>query len=178
MTCFKPTPRRLAAGAAIATALGLSTHTWASESSYEMISYLESPSGRLVAAGEHARAIDFATKRLRGSPEDLLVEHTNLCIAYTATRDYVKARRSCDAALALAREVDASRTQRGFHADVETAKAMTNRGVLKALTGDVGGAAEDFTAATAMFGALDAPERNLARIDGAMTDRLAMTEAR
>lgn len=178
MTCFKPTLTRLAARAAVATALGLSTHARAAESSYEMIAYIESPSGMLVAAGEYARAIDLATKRLRGGPEDLLVEHTSLCVAYTATRDYANARSSCDAALVLAREVDARSAPRAFHAGPETAKALTNRGVLKALIGDVPGAYDDFTGAMAMSRALDAPERNLARIDDAKTDRLAMTEAR
>src|SRR5690606_5964825 len=143
----------------------------AAESTYEMISYVESPSGALVAAGDYAGAIDVATKRLRGSSEDLLVEHTNLCVAYTATRDYVDARSSCDAALELARAVDASRARKTFRMDHETAKAMTNRGVLKALTGDVAGAADDFRKATAMSAALAAAERNLARIDGAAAGR-------
>ncbi len=178
MTCFMRTPKRFAAGAAVATALALSALTSAAEPSYEMISYVESPSGALVKAGEYARAIDVATKRLRGSPEHLLVEQTNLCVAYTVTGDYANARSSCDAALALARHVDASRARRTFPMDHETAKAMTNRGVLKALSGDVVGAADDFRKATAMSIALAAPERNLARIDGATGDRLVMTEVR
>lgn len=60
----------------------------------------------------------------------------------------------------------------------ETAQAMSNRGVLRAMSGDMIGAARDFREATAMSHTLAAPERNLAHIEANVANRLAMTETR
>ena len=177
--CSNRTMKLLAATAALTTSLGLATSAAAADTGYEMISYAESFSGRRIAAGDYAGAIDFATKRLHnGTTERRLMEHTNLCVAYTLTSSYQQAHASCEAALKMAREVDAEQSQKTFRVEHETAKAMTNRGVLKAMSGDLAGAASDFREATAAIGATKAPDRNLVHLEGAMADRLAMTEGR
>lgn len=170
----------LATAAAMATALGLTVNAHAAETTYEMLSYIDSPSGRRLATGDYERAIEVAVKRAHtGVGEKRLVENTNLCVAYTLTGNYAKARESCEAAVEIAKLVDDSRFPRGApRLAYETAKAMTNRGVLKALTGDMGGAATDFREATAMSGAPTAPARNLAHLEGSIANRLAMSEVR
>lgn len=170
----------LATAAAIATAFGVSARAaLGAETSYEMISYVESPSGRRLATGDYDGAIELAAKRSRsGVGETRLMENTNLCVAYTVTGNYAKARESCEAALEIAQLVDGARSRRSARHAYETAKAMTNRGVLKAMTGDVTGAASDFKEATAMGGTPPAPDRKLGYLEGAIADRLAMSEAR
>lgn len=177
--CSNLNSRLLAATAALTTALGFSTHTAGADSRYEMVSYVESVSGRRIAAGDYDGAIDYASKRLHsGDTESRLIERTNLCVAYTVTGNYAKARETCEAAIGIARHVDAGGVRSASRSGTETAKAMTNRGVLKAMTGDMAGAAMDFRTATAAIGAPKAPARNLARVEGETADRLAMTEAR
>ena len=177
--CSNLNSRLLAATAALTTALGFSTHTAGADSRYEMVSYVESVSGRRIAAGDYDGAIDYASKRLHsGDTESRLIERTNLCVAYTVTGNYAKARETCEAAIEIARHVDAGGVRGASRSGTETAKAMTNRGVLKAMTGDMAGAAMDFRTATAAIGAPKAPARNLARVEGETADRLAMTEAR
>lgn len=176
--CSNRKRKVLAMAAALTTAVGLSTSA-AADSAYEMIAYLESLSGSRLAAGDYAGAIDFATKRLHGGTAmSRLVEHTNLCVAYTVVRDFALARERCDTALELARHVDEDLSHGVSRTEQETAKAMTNRGVLKAMTGDVAGAASDFRRALAVTGPRNAAGSNLLRVESAMTDRLAMTEAR
>lgn len=179
MTCAIRHPKLLATAAALVTALGLSSSAAAAEPSYEMISYLDSPSGRLLAAGDYDGAIDLAMRRThKGSPKHRLIERTNLCVAYTVKRSYFNARDNCEAALETARRLDLDRSHRGFSRKHETAVAMTNRGVLRAMSGDMSGAASDFREATAMSHATKAPDRNLAHLEANVANRLAMTEAR
>lgn len=172
------TSNSIAAAAALTT-LGLSMSAIAADTAYEMIAYDESVSGKLISIGNYEGAIELATKRLHnGTLDRRLMEHTNLCVAYTLTRSFEHAHASCEAALKLAREVDAAQSHRTFRTEQETAKAISNRGVLKAVTGDLAGASSDFTEAMAAIGASRVPDRNLARLEGAVPDRLAMMESR
>jgi hypothetical protein len=144
-----------------------------------MLSYIDSPSGRLMEIGDYDGAIELALKRVRtGGTERRLAERTNLCVAYTVKRSYRKARDNCEAAVATARQVDMSRSHRSMSSRHETARAITNRGVLRAMSGDMSGAASDFREATAMSHAMTAPDRNLAHLEASVSNRLAMTEAR
>src|SRR5690606_32121687 len=132
---------------------------------------------RLLAAGDYDGAIDVALRRTRkGSSEHRLIETTNLCVAYTVKRSYFNARDNCEAALEIARRVDLNRSHNGFSRMHETALAMTNRGVLRAMSGDMSGAASDFREATAMSHATKAPDRNLAHLEASVANRLAMTD--
>ncbi len=138
---------------------------------YEMQSYLDSPGGKEIAAGDYDTAIVRATSAVaRTDAAAALVAATNLCVAYTVTGAFEPAKRSCDRALTLARRADGpSRTLRNETG--ATAKALLNRGVLRAVSGDVARAAADFRAA--LRGAGSAADRNLAQLESLRADRLA-----
>lgn len=170
---------RMLAAAALTTALGCSASAALADSAYRMFAYVDSPSGSRIVAGDYAEAIAFATKRLGvGSVENRFVENTNLCVAYTVLGKFVEAREPCETALELAKLLDGEFSYGAWRSTHQTAKALTNRGVLKALTGDVSAAASDFREARSTNGPIKAADINLTRVERAMTDRLAMTEAR
>ena len=140
---------------------------------YEMESYLDSPGGMEVAAGDYATAITKArSAAARMDSTAALVGATNLCVAYTVTGELEPAAAACERALTLARSADASPGMRRT-ASTATAKALTNRGVLRAVSGDVARAAADFRKAAELRGAGPAPARNLAHLESLPTDRLA-----
>jgi hypothetical protein len=143
--------------------------------SYEMESYANWPGGSEIAAGDYDSAIARAASgALRMDAATALVAATNLCVAYTVKRDLAPAAAACERALALARRADTAagaRLVRGM----ATAKALTNRGVLRAVSGDRGGAAADFRKAAELRGSSAAPERNLAYLESLPADRLAAT---
>lgn len=160
--------------AAGATLLALSAGAAAAEAGYEMSSYVDSPSGRRVLAGDYEGAIDLASLRVAAPKlETRLMESSNLCVAYTLTSDFDAAREACDEAVTLAKRVDARESHLTFRSASETARAMTNRGVLRAVVGDAAGAESDFREAAAMAGLSSAPGRNLAHLESA-SGRLAM----
>ncbi|HEY8519893.1 MAG TPA: hypothetical protein VIN61_07430 [Gammaproteobacteria bacterium] len=145
----------------------------AAELRYEMAFYEERPGGPQIAGGDYAAAIAEAARRVRSRDlETALVAATNLCVAHTVRGELAAAAPRCDDAVRLARRMDDGRFARtGAHAT--TARALSNRGVLRAMTGDTGGAAADFVAAMRRTRAWDAPGRNLARLERDAQDRVA-----
>lgn len=170
--------KRLSTATACGSLLGFSA-IGAADTRYEMISYLDSVSGRRLEARDYDGAIEIALQhaRARGA-EARLIEHTNLCVAYTLTGRYAAANEACESALNAAKRVDENHSRVLPRLGTETAKAITNRGVLRAMSGDMAGAESDFKAATAMHGASSAPSRNLEHLEIALDARLAMIEGR
>jgi hypothetical protein len=132
---------------------------------YEMHAYTNRPSGPDVIAGDYDQAIAAATS-LSASPDliDRLVANTNLCVAYTLTAVFDKAVPACDDALVLAKRADGP-SSGTIHESTATMKALTNRGVLRALSGDSIGAARDFRKAVAMAGRSETPRENLEHLE-------------
>lgn len=159
------------------TASVVSAHANADETSFEMSAYENSPGGPEVMAGAYAAAITAA--RTRVGPVDFtfrLVAVTNLCVAYTVERQLEKASAACDEAVVLARSVDDDRI--GSHRDrAALAKALSNRGVQRALAGRTAAAADDFHEAMELGGGWPAPGRNLAHLETKASYRVARTEA-
>ena len=85
-----------------------------------------------------------------------LIGATNLCVAYTLTGAFKEAAKACDRALTLARTFDPP-TARGIALDSPSARALSNRGVLRALRGDAVGAMSDLRAAGKSPGASKSP---------------------
>jgi Flp pilus assembly protein TadD len=131
----------------------------AETSSFELGSYLDYPGGKQIAARDYGGAIRSASgaKSYAGAIEPLIAA-TNLCVALTATGAFPDARGACDRALELARREDASAR---LPTETATSRALSNRGVLRALNGDSTGAASDFRAAAKMKSPWAAAVRNL-----------------
>lgn len=144
----------------------------AQEGSYEMTAYADRPGGPELLAGRHAAAIEAAGQARPRGASTALVAHTTLCVAYTLTRRFADARVECGAAVELAEHVDRRPGSR-IPRSTAKAKALTNRGVLRAVSGDALGAARDFRHAARLDG-VAAPARNLAKLERTSGYRLAL----
>jgi len=144
--------------------------------SYEMTVIKDAANGHLIVDGKYAAAI---TKNLeKRVQQDEFALSNNLCVAYTLSREFDKARIACDSAVngASSREVaqsgpiiSAGTKRRAL--DRYDAMAFSNRGVLKVVQGDMEGARLDFEAAAALETSVAAARNNLARFEqGAQTD--------
>lgn len=126
--------------------------------------------GEDVVAGDYDVAIEgilSSAKVHRGS----FAAQTNLCVAYTRSGDFEKADVSCDAALvaltkrsrpSIATGIDSFKSRRVR--EKYLALALSNRGVLRAVTGKAGLARRDFVRATELKFSLDVADVNLARL--------------
>lgn len=108
-----------------------------SKSRYQMAAVVDRARGTTVLAGNYERAIEV----LSGKSAKRFASSTNLCVAYTMTGELQKADIECGAALELSQ---------GKAAERDMAIALSNLGVLKAVSGDLSGAQEDFTRALEM----------------------------
>ena len=103
--------------------------------SYEMASYSDWPGGEEIAARDYDAAIAKARRHAWLDDTTALVATTNLCVAHTVKRELPAAAVACTKALSLARRVD-SGTHAKHPRESATAKALLNRGVLRAVSGD------------------------------------------
>lgn len=134
----------------------------------EMISYSNAPAGPEIAAGDYDAAIASASSRSwRLYPETALIASTNLCVAYTMKGELDRAETACAEALSRAERVDRAARHSGrlLPKDDATARALTNRGVLRAISGNALLAAADFREAERMSGVWEVPGRNLAILE-------------
>jgi len=122
--------------------------------------------GQLVqgAYGEAIENLTAAKKRYR------FAENNNLCVAYTKTNQLPEAERACSAAL------KSSKPLFGLY-DVprktDYAVALSNRGVIRAVTGDIERARQDFQAAIKANRSLSAAAENLAILDAKTTETVS-----
>ena len=118
---------------------------------YKMTVIKDEAHGRRVTAGKYELAIDKIT---RGGvrAKDRFADQVNLCVAYAKTKDIENANASCNAALAglKKQETRATRNKRSLlysNYQRNLAVALSNRGVLFAVSGDTERAKENFAAA-------------------------------
>jgi len=107
--------------------------------------------GQRVTAGKYEQAIDKIT-RGGARVKDRFADQVNLCVAYAKTKDIENANASCNAALAglKRQEARATRSKRTLvysNYQRDLAVALSNRGVLFAVSGDRARAKESFAAA-------------------------------
>jgi|SRR5690606_34541326 len=134
--------------------------------SFEMMAYTNWPGGAEIESGDYEAAIAAAQAHLRNDDRTIaLVAATNLCVALTVTGELTDAVAPCDMAVTLAKRVERE-TIRGYVSREEHSRALSNRGVLRAVSGDALAAAADFRAASGMRGAAAAAHRNLAHLEG------------
>jgi Flp pilus assembly protein TadD len=145
----------------------------ADATSFELGAYVNWPGGKEIVAGDYASAIKTARANGSSNSIDVLVATTNLCVAYTATGAFTEARGACDHAVELARREDAI-DLRPFKGGTATSRALSNRGVLRALSGDSTGAASDLRAAAKLKEAFPAAGSNLAHLESSPAYRVAL----
>ncbi len=144
------------AGAALAVTSGSAT---AEEEmgAYSMAVVVDAAQGRAVHNGKYEKAIARLTESKRRH-RDQFARHTNLCVAYTKTGNLEKAETACQEAVTLY-EDNKIGTERNH------AVALSNRGVLHAVKGDVELARADFEAATELYRFVRITRDNLARVE-------------
>jgi len=141
----------------------------AEELTYTMTTIIDASYGDQVAAGKYDKAIDKLSAS--NSKNDAFFKATNLCVAYTKTGNFAEATIACDAAVDKARRMDfEKRSQVSRRFQVKTRKsylamALTNRGVLHAVTGDVELAQEAFSEALNTYEDAKPAKTNLAKLD-------------
>lgn len=134
---------------------------------YRMAAIEDSAHGQQVVSGDyHAAITELAGARPKSAR--YFAASTNLCVAYTITKQFDKAESACDAAIQSRDHV--KYPARWFHTEITRTKtrdkaiAFLNRGVLKAVTGDTEGARQDFESANRLKTTVDARD-NLLRLD-------------
>ena len=129
--------------------------------------------GEEVVAGNYDTAIEGILSSRKAHPLGFEAQ-TNLCVAYTRSGDFTQAGRSCDAALA-ALERRIRRASGPGYAPFQLrrvkekylAVALSNRGVLRALSGKPDLARQDFIRAAGLRYGLDVADANLAKLGSA-----------
>lgn len=111
---------------------------------------IDSAHGKKVTSGHYEQAIDRLTRQGAGRGSRFEA-HVNLCVAYVKTSEIQKASNACDAAIAKVKEREhlairhrADRSEVAVAYKSDLALALSNRGVLKAATGDSDLARKDF----------------------------------
>ena len=142
------------------------------ESPYTVAVISDAAHGRQVLQGKYEDAIRNIKPSQRGAYARYYAAN-NLCVAYVMTRNIDAAATACNDAITAIRGIvdrqpgtakrsDIARTQRKF-----LAMALSNRGVLNAISGDEERARKDFTQALALEAGLPAPASNMARLSSA-----------
>lgn len=147
----------------------------AAERAFEMKAYVDFPGGRQVIAGNYAEAIQAASRNADKRSEAGMIANTNLCVAFTKTGQFAKAEAACTKAVTLAERsrVSLPLLRYGYDVKQDIATALSNRGVLRAASGNSLAAARDFREAARVARA-DVPRRNLAYLEASTPDRVAM----
>lgn len=144
---------------------------------FEMTVIRDAAFGAKVVSGKHGEAIERINALNVREPEQFFV-HTNLCVAYTMTRKFEAAAIACDGALAdLADQSATMPASKERIVRRYKAMALSNRGVLRAVTGDDRNARADFDAAVALEAGVSAPERNLAYLETRTVPSVTMLQA-
>lgn len=135
---------------------------------FEMLVYDDTPQGRRISAGEWSDALAMDAKGAIKSFD----KFNNRCVLYTMTREFAEAEAACNAAIET-RAMDsttASQWRNAARKRMQTAMALTNRGVLRAVTGDVSGAKEDFEAVISANSKTRAARANLTILEARTTE--------
>ena len=142
--------------------------TQTNEPRFEMAVFSDAGQGTKILSGKYDQAIAKIEARSR-STNDLHVQ-TNLCVAYVKSGDIAAAELACEEAVVAAktlRKVRASAFVGSSPAQMRArymAVTLSNRGVLKAIKGDLEAAREDFDAAMSQQARVSAVRTNMERL--------------
>ncbi len=169
---YENTARKFAATLAF-SALAFSVSAGAAEqqSAYTMTAISNASFGEEVTVGKYEKAIEKITAPSYKTKTSFSAA-TNLCVAYTKTGDLDLASKNCDMALEKTRaRVKSGRSSVltkaiGFgRTPTDLAIALSNRGVLHAVQGEMDLARQVFLEAIDVKSELEAAQINLARMD-------------
>jgi tetratricopeptide (TPR) repeat protein len=141
---------------------------------YEMAVYADSAHGQNILSGRFDQAIDKIRPKTHGT--DALLAQTNLCVAFAKSGDIEAADKACDKAVVLAkslRKVRRTDFRNETSAQIRAryvAVALSNRGVVKAVQGDLEAARKDFDAALAQEARMPSIHNNIERLSIAAND--------
>lgn len=142
------------------------------QESFEMTVVRDAAYGSKVTSGDYEEAIAKITAT-EGRASQRFFRSNNLCVAYAKSKMIDAALDACNDALSVTSPVATAgaagrRHQLSLYARSERrnrAMALSNRGVLRVVSGDAASARDDFQAALALDTGIAAPARNLARLD-------------
>lgn len=141
---------------------------------YRLAAIDNEANGHTVVAGDYDKAITrLRTKADSRAPR--FSEHNNLCVALVASGRLDAATESCEQAVQAGHKLVRRNRHAPLHIRRDYAIALSNRGVLRVLDGDVAGARNDFEAAIEQRSRLAEPSDNLARLEAVTEQRAAAT---
>lgn len=126
---------------------------------YQMTAITDRAYGQHIIEGDYATVIERLAGRSRRFEAT-----TNLCVAYTLSGQLEQAGRACAEALAISERN--AKDAHGMYSGADRrdlAVALSNRGVVLAISGDVIGAVENFSRAVEMQEGLEPATNNLSR---------------
>jgi len=148
----------------------MTCHTAAADSAYQLTAYADDAKGHYVVDGEYSMAIE----KIESQSVRHFASETNLCVAYTVSGDDAAAKGACDSALTMIVEGKSDRSVRVYgNYRRSLAVALSNRGVFRALTGDLQGAKVDLTRAVDLRSNLRQAKLNLLRLEAEGNDTVA-----
>jgi tetratricopeptide (TPR) repeat protein len=136
---------------------------------FEMAVYSDAPQGMKILNGKYDQAIEKINTA--SSSAYRLHVQTNLCVAYVKAGDIDAAESVCEEAVVAAKSLNVVRASSFIgqsSAKVRArylAVALSNRGVVKAVRGELQAAKEDFDAALAQRSGISTVETNIARLE-------------
>lgn len=172
--CNRRCPPKRAGAVTLLAAVVLSgaTRAEAGDAPFTMNAIEDAPSGRAILAGRYSAAID-KIDATRGSAISRFYAANNLCVAQVMAGERADAVESCELAVTAIREALDSLhpgldgAVREFAYRKYLAIALSNRGVLHAVTGRPALARADFDEAAELEAGVRSPELNLARLASA-----------
>lgn len=122
------------------------------EGAYRMMVVSNKALGQVLLDGDYREALDKLAV-LKDRPYGFALSN-NLCVAYVNIGKADRARAACERAVRRSRSMPRR----------DQAIALSNRGVVRALNGDIDGAMLDFRSAIRLRRDLDEPRENLSRL--------------
>ena len=157
----------------IALVLGAGTAVAGEAETYRLAAIKDTAYGSLILREQFSTAIERLERRERKGIHGFYTA-TNLCVAYIKTASLEAAAESCALAVDTIEDVLAARSDADSGAELHSVRrflalALSNRGVMHAVSGQSAEAQADFEAAQAVESRLKEPSINLARHAASVT---------
>ena len=136
---------------------------------YEMAVFSDGNHGIKILSGKYDQAIDKINAK--NSAADSLHAQTNLCVAYTKAGKLDAAEKACDEAVIAAKSLKKASSPSFIGTSPAQTRAryvaiaLSNRGVVRAVQGDLEAARKDFDAALAENAGISSVQANLERLN-------------
>ncbi len=167
-----PTARAVRLGLVASMLLAGAAHAEGTSAKFVLTAYTNGAGGTDLVAGDYQTALAALTKPKRKlAVRDPLTTSTNLCVAYTMTKQWEMARTACDEAITEAKHERLRSPAWTYSTRLKqnsyVALAYSNRAVLNWLSNNSAGAEQDLSSAAAYAPKADFVARNLAALRSA-----------